>query len=147
MEIPPKVRIPLSIEQGSVYNFYIEFSDPKRQSKNRYFVVLNREPKTDIALIMVTSTTQILKRREFVRRSGIDSRTIVYINDTEYPVFNRDCCFDCNNVFEISLNDLIHSVETNGSANYPKLPAGLLLRLIGGVKLSPQVSEELKKLI
>ena len=64
MDIPPKIRIPLCIEQGSVFNFFIEFDDSKRQSKNRYFVVLNRNPKTDTALIMITSTTQIQKKKE-----------------------------------------------------------------------------------
>lgn len=71
MEIPPKIRIPLCIEQGSVFNFFIDFGNPKRQSKNRYFVVLNSNPKTDITLIMVTSTTQIQKKKEFVRRSAL----------------------------------------------------------------------------
>jgi len=66
MEIPVKIRIALCIEQGAVFNFHMEVEGPKRQSKNRYFVVLNRNPKTDTALVLVTSTTQVAKRREFV---------------------------------------------------------------------------------
>ena len=69
----------MCIEQGSVFNFFINFGDSKRQSKNRYFIVLNRNPKTDTALIMVTSTTQIQKKKEFVKRNGISDKTIVEV--------------------------------------------------------------------
>jgi len=76
MEIPPKIRIPLTIEQGSVFNFKLEVSGDGRQSKNRYFVVLNKNPKIDSVLVMLTSTSQISKKREFVRRAGINEQTI-----------------------------------------------------------------------
>lgn len=62
MDIPIKVRVPLSIEQGSVFNFFIDHHSPKRQSKNRYFVVMNKNPKTDTLVILVTSTTQAAKK-------------------------------------------------------------------------------------
>ncbi len=147
MEIPPKVRIPLRVEQGSVFIFYIDFGDAKRQSKNRYFVVLSQEPKTDTALTMVTSTTQISKKFEYVTRMGISEKTIVEITAKEYSVFGSSSCFNCNDVFEVSLRDLIRKVEENGSDNYPKMPSHLLLKLIDGVKTSPRVPEELKKMI
>lgn len=73
MEIPPKVRIPLCIEQGSVFNFHIDFDGPGRQSKNRYFVAVNRNPKTDTILILLTSTTQIEKKKEFIFRTKMNS--------------------------------------------------------------------------
>jgi len=92
MDIPLKIRIPLCIEQGAVFNFRMEIDGPNRQSKNRYFVVLNRNPKTDTALVLVTSTTQVAKRKEFVQRAGITDQTIVSISPNEYPVFTREVC-------------------------------------------------------
>src|SRR5665811_1255957 len=130
MEIPPKIRIPLCVEQGSVFNFFIDFGDSKRQSKNRYFVILNRNPKTDIALIMITSTTQIQKKREFVKRAGISGKTIVEIKAKEYCIFTSDSVFNCNEVFEVNMSDLIKKIEENGSMNYPKLPNNILKRII-----------------
>lgn len=47
MDIPLNVRVPLSIKQGSVFNFHIDFDGPGRKSGNRYFVVMNRNPRTD----------------------------------------------------------------------------------------------------
>lgn len=147
MDIPVKIRIPLCIEQGSVFNFYIDFNDSKRQSKNRYFVVLNRNPKTDLALIMVTSTSQIQKRLEFIRRANISDKTIVEIKAKEYRVFSCDCAFNCNEVFEVKMSDLIQKIEENGSMNYPKLPDNLIKRVIAGVNDSPQVSQDIKGLL
>lgn len=147
MEIPPKIRIPFCIEQGSVFNFFIDFDDSKRQSKNRYFVVLNRNPKTDTALLMVTSTTQTQKRREFVRRVGISEETIVEVHEKEYSVFTSDSAFNCNEIFEVKMDVLIRKIEENGSMNYPKLPDDILKRIISGVNESPEVSQSIKDLI
>lgn len=146
MDIPPNIRIPLCIEQGSVFNFFVDFGDSRRQSKNRYFVVLNRNPKTDVALILVTSTTQAQKRKEFIRRSGISEKTIVEVKAQEHPIFTSDSAFDCNEVFEVRMSDLIRKIEENGSMNYPRLSHSLLLQIIAGLKESPKVSQSVKDL-
>lgn len=147
MDIPPKIRIPLCIEQGCVYNFHLEVDGPRRQSKNRYFVVLNRNPKTDTALILVTSTTQVAKRLEFIKRAGISEKTVVFVSEREYRVFTKESAFDCNEVIEVNISDLIKRVENNGSMNYPKIPDSILAKLIVGVNESPRVSETFKKML
>lgn len=147
MEIPPKIRIPVSVIQGSVFNFYINFDYSNRQSKNRYFVILNRNPKTDTALIMVTSTTQIQKKRDFIKRAGISDKTIVEVKVSEYPIFTSDSAFNCNDIFEVMMADLIRKIEENGSMNYPKISDNILKRIIAGVKESPKISQSIKDLI
>ena len=147
MEIPPKIRIPLCVEQGSVFNFFVDFGDSKRQSKNRYFVVLNRNPKTDTALIMVTSTTQIQKKREFVKRAGISDKTSVEVKTIEHCIFTSDSAFNCNEIFEVNMSDLIKKIEENGSMNYPKLPDDILKRIIVGINESPKISQSIKDLM
>ena len=147
MDIPPKIRIPLCIEQGSVFNFQLQFVGPKRQSKNRYFVVLNRNPKSDVVLIMVTPTTQIAKRIEFVKQAGISESTIVLVSPTDYPTFTSKCAFNCNDVYEVSLTDLIRKIEENGSMNYPKMSAGVLAKILTAVKRSPSIAPTTKELL
>lgn len=147
MDIPVKIRIPLCIEQGSVFNFYIDFHDSKRQSKNRYFVVLNRNPKTDLNLIMITSTSQIQKKLAFITKAKISDKTIIEIKAREYGVFTCDCVFSCNEIFEVKMDDLIQKIEENGSMNYPKLPDNILKRVIAGVNESPRVSQDIKDLL
>ena len=147
MDIPIKVRIPLCIEQGSVFNFHMEVEGTNRQSKNRYFVVLNRNPKTDMALILVTSTTQVAKRKEFVQRAGISEQTIVSVSPKEYSIFTAESAFNCNDVIEVGMSDLIQKVEDDGSMNYPKLPDSILAKLIVGINKSPRISPAIKKLL
>ena len=147
MEIPAKIKIPLCIEQGCVFNFILDFDDSKRESKNRYFVVLNANPKTDIVLIMLTSTTQIEKKYEFVRKAGISEETIVKVTPQEYSVFTHESVFNCNDVFEIEMKDLIRKIEENGNIDYQKISESIIKRLINGVKKSPKVAEDLKKLL
>lgn len=147
MDIPPKIRIPLCVEQGSVFNFHIDFDGAGRQSKNRYFVVLNKKPKTDTVLIMVTSTSQIAKKKDFVRRAGISEQTVVLVLSSEYPVFNSESVFNCNDVHEINIQDLIRKIEETGSMNYPKIPDSILAKLIIGVNASPRISPAIKKLL
>ena len=125
----------------------MEVDGPGRQPKNRYFVVLNRNPKTDTALILVTSTTQVAKRKEFVQRAGISAQTIVLVSPSEYRVFTNESAFNCNDVVEVSMTDLIRKVEEDGSMNYPKMPDSILAKLIIGINASPRISPAIKKLL
>lgn len=147
MEIPANIRVSLCIERGSVFNFYMEMSGTGRSSKNRYFVVLNKYPKTDSALVLVTSTTQIAKRKEFIRRVGISEKTIVVVLPSEYPVFISKSAFNCNDVFEVDIKNLINKIEKGGSMGYPKMPDSILSKLIIGINESPSVTSEIKKLL
>lgn len=147
MEIPANIKISLCIEQGCVYNFYIDFNNSKRESKNRYFVVLNLCPKTDSVLIMITSTSQIEKKYEFIKKAGISEETLVRITPKEYDIFTQESIFNCNDVFEIKMEDLIKRIEKDGSMNYPKMKKNLVEKLIKGVKESPRVPEDIKKLL
>ena len=111
MEIPVKIKIPLCIEQGCVYNFHIDFSDSKKELKNRYFVVLNSCPKTDLVLIMITPTTQIKKKYEFIQKAGISEDTLVRITPKEYCVLKEESVFNCNNYIEIDIEELIKKLD------------------------------------
>ena len=147
IHIPPDVKIPICIERGSVFNFYIDFKDSSRESKNRYFVVLNRNPKSDIVLLMLTPTTKINKVKMLIQKSKINEKTVVEIRAGEYCALNSDCIFNCNNVFEVKMENLIEKVREGGSMNYPKMPDEIVKHLVVGVKESPNVSQEFKSLL
>ena len=147
IQIPPKVRIPLCIESGSVFNFYIEFDSTRRESKNRYFVVLNDNPRNDVILVMLTPTTKIEKTKTLVRNWKISLKTVVEVNQGDHCIFTKDCVFNCNDAFGVSMDNLVKKIEENGSMNYPIMPEDIIKRLIVGIKESPRVSPEIKKLL
>lgn len=130
-----------------MFNFLLEVDGPGRESKNRYFVVLNRCPKTDTILVLVTSTTKIEKKLEFVRRAGIPKDTIVIVSPDDYLPFKDECAFNCNDVHEVCLSDLVRKIEDDGSDGFPKMPDGIIERLIKGVHASPRIAQGIKKLI
>jgi hypothetical protein len=125
----------------------LEVDGPGRESKNRYFVVLNRCPKTDTVLVLVTSTTKVGKKLEFVRRAGITKDTIVIVSPDDYLPFKDECAFNCNDVHEVCLSDLVRKIEKDGSDGYPKMPAGIINKLIKGVRVSPLVDQEIKNFV
>jgi hypothetical protein len=147
MKIPPDIKIPLCIEQGSVFNFYIDFNDSRRESKNRFFIIMNRNPADAVILIMITPTTKIEKVKSFIERSKISPKTVVEVKSGEHCIFASDSAFNCNNIFSVKMDDLIKKIEENGSMNYPKMPASIIKRLIVGVKESPEVSPDIKDLL
>ncbi|MEK7184668.1 MAG: hypothetical protein AAB683_00845 [Patescibacteria group bacterium] len=147
MDIPTDIRLPLCIEQGKVFNFYIDFGDGKRESKNRYFVVLNSKPKSDVILIMITSTTKIDKKISYIKKVGIDESTLVIVSKKEYPTFTQESAFNCNDIFQVKMGDLIKKLENGGSDNFPVIPNQILKKLIQGVKNSPNVEISIKDLL
>jgi hypothetical protein len=50
-------------------------------------------------------------------------------------------------VYEYSLDELVKKVEESGSMNYPKLPTSITNKIIAGIKASPKVRNEVKKLM
>jgi hypothetical protein len=96
---------------------------------------------------LITSTTQVAKRLEFIKRAGISEKTVVFVSEREYNIFTKESAFDCNEVIEVSMGDLIKKIEENGSMNYPKIPDSILAKLIVGVNESPRVSEVFKKML
>ncbi len=148
MDIPPSVRIPICIEQGSVFNFTLITEDTARQTKNRFFVVMNQNPKTDLVLLMLSPTTQIDKKNEYLKRSGITEETLVIVTPKEYSGFTKDSAFNCNDVFDdVKISDLIKKIEDCGSMNYPKMSITLINKLKKAIKKSPRVSTAVKNLL
>ncbi|MFC1756935.1 hypothetical protein ACFLZC_02150 [Patescibacteria group bacterium] len=147
IDIPFDVKIPLCIQRGSVFNFYIEFEDSERQSKNRFFVVVNRKPKNDVILIMLTPTTKIENLKAFAVKSKISLKTIVEVKKGEHGIFTKNSAFNCNEVFSVKIDDLVKKIKESGTMNYPKIPENIIKSLIIGVKKSPRVLSETKDLL
>ena len=62
-------------------------------------------------------------------------------------MFTSESAFNCNDVIEVSMDDLIRKVEDNGSMDYPKIPDSILAKLIVGINESPRISPAIKKLL
>lgn len=147
MQISPDISIPICIEQGSIYHYHldIENHDGTKYSGDRFFIVLNLNPKTDEILILTTITKQIDKKREFIKRTGEDPSTLVLISPSDFPNLSQDSVVNCNNIYQITLTELIDKVKNGGKIFSYKLPKTIVSALVSGVLVSKQIPEEVKQ--
>src|SRR3989344_1523724 len=145
MDIPPNVRILVTIKTGSVYYFEEE---KLSSDEPHYFIVLNQNPRTEEFLILVCASSQIEKMRQIMQRLGFPQETLVFVSPSEYPIFSKDTVIDCNRVFEKTSQTLIEKLEQNKlKVCTDMMPNGILQKLIEGVLASSQISGKIKQML
>lgn len=149
MEIPPKVSIPICIEQGSIYHCHLtkQNKDGTAYEGNRFFIVMNVNPKTDEILVLVTITKKIDKVKEFIKRICEATDTLVDITISDFPSLSQNSVVNCNNVYSMSLEELINKIENGGKIFRHKLPKTVIDALIRGMMQSNQISPEVKGML
>jgi hypothetical protein len=145
MDIPSRIRILGGIQQGSVFYFQEEqLTSPEPH----YFVVLNRSPKTEELIIMACASSQIAKRKNIVDKLGFAPETLVFISKEDYPLLTKETVIDCNKVFNKNLQSLSDMLDQNKlGVCIEVLPKNIVDKLISGVMLSTQISEDIKNIL
>lgn len=145
MEIPAEVRILASIRSGSV--FYFE-EEEVASPEAHYFVVLNKDPRTDEMLILVCASSRVAKRKAIVNRLGFPPETLVLITSAEYPLFTKDTVIDCNRAFEKTPQSLIDKLKFGKLKVCTEvMDTGIVDKLKKGIAASSQITEEVKKIL
>lgn len=136
------VLLRLSLRAGTVYYFEhrcLSSAEP------HFFVVINADPQSSNVLIMTVGSSQIAKTQE--RRKDFPSETLVIVDPVEYSDFSKQTIVDCNQVFELSKEELIQKFNSRELRYHKDLPEKILKRIWLGVRLSPRVDEIHKNLI
>lgn len=142
MDIPPEVEIQSSIRQGSVYYFHHEsLSSPTPH----YFIVINQEPVQDTIILLVCASSQVHKRLMWY--SACPEETLVLVKPEEYPEFNVLTVIDCNNVFEITFEQLIKKRQQGLLQLKSPLDTKIVATIKRGVVASPLIEQRIKALI
>jgi len=145
MENLPHHCIPEEIKTGSVYYFQEEGLS---SNEPHYFIVLNRNPRTEEFLILVCASSQVDKRKRIVRFLGFPQKTLVIVSPSEYPTFKKESVIDCNSVFERTTQSLIDKLEKKQLKLCERLmPKEIIEKLISGTLASDQVSERVRKML
>jgi len=143
VDIPEEVFFGVTLKTGTVY--YFQSEKLIGTDTPHYFVVLSKNPTEMI--ILVCATTQIVKRKKFIRISNLPSKTLVTITPADCSIFSKDTLFDCNSIVEHSKSSLLEKYGTKKLRMKGEIPSSILSQLIKGVKISPLVPEEIKDLI
>lgn len=145
IKIPSSVRILSVIKTGSVYYFE---EDKLSSTEPHYFVVLNSNSHTAELLLLVCASSQVDKRQTIALKLGFHQDTLVFVSLAEYKIFTKNTVIDCNRVFEKTPQSLIEKLE-DGKLGLCKelMPEEILSKLIKGVLISNQVSQEAKNIL
>jgi len=145
MESSSRSRISETIETGSVYYFKekgISSTEP------HYFIVLNKNPRTEEFLMLVCASSQVEKRKRIIKFLGFPEKTLVVVSPSEYPTFTKDSVTDCNRIFEKTIQSLIEKLEKGQLQPCEALmPKEVVQKLISGALASNQVSEKVRKML
>lgn len=149
MDIPPKVSIPICIEQGSIYHYQINKTnkDGTEYSGSRFFIVINKNPKTDGVIVLTTITTKTKETKKFIKKICEDEDTIVPIKISDFPNLSQDSIVNCNNYYSIQLEKLIEKIENGGKIFTHQLPKTVINALINGIMKSNQIPTEVKEIL
>ena len=145
MEIPADIQILASIKTGSVYYFEEESLS---SDEPHYFVILNKNPRSEESLILVCASSQVDKRKEICRKLGFPPETLVVISPTEYPLFIKPTIIDCNRAFEKTAQSLIEKLKNKKlGVCIEMMPENIIKKLIDGVLISSQITEDVKEML
>ena len=145
MDIPARVRILAGIQTGSVYYFEEELLS---STEPHYFVVLNKNPRTEEVIILVCASSKVDKRRQIAKSLGFSNKTLVVITPSEYSLFTKETVIDCNRAFEKIAQSLIDKLEQGKLKVCTELmPDDIVRKLIDGVMTSTQIAEKIKKML
>lgn len=141
---PPDLpfELKLTLRSGTVYYFEhrgVYSNEP------HFFVVLNADPLSDNVLIMAIGSSQVDKVK--LRRKALPPETLVVIDPSEFPEFTKPTIMDCNQVFELSKEELIQKFESRNLRHHRDLPSDLLDKIWIGIRTSPRVDEVHKQFI
>lgn len=139
-DVPPNVTIRATIRPGSVYYFrheaFLHSSDP------HYFVVINIDPTIEQVVLLVCASTK--KFKVAARSANLPPQTLIQVKPSQYPGFIYTSIFDCNYVYEDSLEELIQRLASKQLELKPEMNMQLVEQLRQGVLDSPLIAGRIK---
>ena len=107
--VPNETALDFFLHEGAV--FYIR--DRALTSREpHFFVILNHDPKTDQALLLVISSSKVEKTKK--RNAHLPDKTLIEIAKNEYVDFTKNSIINCNQVFIKTKPQLIHQINNRG---------------------------------
>lgn len=145
MDIPADIRILATIKTGSVYYFEEESLS---SAEPHFFVVLNRNPRTEECIILFCASSQVEKRKDIAKKLGFPTQTLVIVSPGEYRLFKKQTVIDCNRAFEKTAQSLIDKLKDERLKVCTEImPDEIVKRLVQGVLASSQVTEKVQEML
>lgn len=145
MQHVSRSHISETIETGSVY--YFEDEELSSQEPH-YFIVLNKNPRTEEFLVLVCASSQVEKRKRIAQFLKFPENTLVMVSPSEYSIFKKESVIDCNRIFEKTIQSLVEKLENGQLKPCEQLmPKEVVKKLISGALASQLVSEQVRNML
>lgn len=73
--------------------------------------------------------------------------TLVVVDPGTYPEFNKETIVDCNQVFELSREELVQKHRMGALRSHRDFPPEIMEKIWQGIRESPRVDDVHKRLI
>lgn len=138
MELPDKIKIQSILMQGGAFKTKLQ-----TDSYDRFYFVLNFNPKEDIIIVLSTSTTQF----ELHRNCPGDKDVHLPLSQEDYTPFFKNCLICCNRPVIINKNSFIKKLQSGNYELLPPLPSSVIEKIKHGIAKSPVVEPKIKQLV
>ncbi len=139
--IPPEI-IKVSIKPGSVY--YLR-EDTFKSTEKHYFVVINRDPRSDEVILLVCASSRISHVKLLYKHCS--KETLVIVTPEEYNGFRIPSIFNCNSIFIKDIKTIMKKYKDNELLIKPEMDIKLVDTLRKGVLASNQILEYVKEML
>jgi len=140
--MPSKLIAESILIRGGAFKQRFKFK-PTDKEKERYFFIVNFDPRSDEVLLLYTSTTNI-KDREAHRRPEV----LVKISPADYKELGAHCVIDCDSI--IARTKIQFMAETERGELCPleeRLQDTILHKICEADKVSRVISQKQKERI
>jgi len=144
MDVPREVQVKFGLEAGSIY--IIKKDGDVRE---HFFVVLNINPTSEEVVLLVCASTVHQREPDYLPRieNTFGIETIVHISAGESKIINKDSTFDCNRIYNPTVEQLCTSVEYTKIEYVGKIEEQILEKLRVATLLSPRLKKKYISLI
>ena len=148
MEFSPEQLFQFFAQTGSLIRF--EPGTVFGNTNPHIAVVVNADPDTQKAVVVVCATSQIDKARNFAARRRLSPNTVVCISGGTHPNFGQDTAFKCNNP-EVVTFDALSSWHIKGLVRLITrrnlVDSRLLDEIRAGVMISDMVEDAIRDML
>lgn len=113
-------------------------------------VVVNSDPDTQKAVVVICASSQIDKAREFARKRRLSPSTVVCITGGTHPHFGQNTAFLCNNPEAVSF-DVLAAWHNEGNIELIRrnnqIDDALLNEIRAGISVSDMVEDSIKDML
>lgn len=144
MQFTNEQRIALLVKTGILIRF--SAGTIFGNTNPHFAVVVNSDPRTQEAVVVVCATSQIDKLVRFVQVRNFPQHTVVRIKGGTQPHFGKDTAFDCNRPEKVQFKQLAKWLNANLieiPINNTNVDTKLLDEIRAGIVISEMVEQDI----